>query len=280
MTLSIIITHHKTPELLYLCIKSIKETIKATKHEIFVVDSESDGSAQDLIQEKWPKIKFISFKKNLGYSKIVNAGLKKTIGDYILILNADIIVLEDAISEMLEFIKENSNVGVVGPQLLDFTNNIQSSCFSNPNLKTILARRTFMGKLKWGRRIIDKFIIANWDKKTTKEIDWIQGSAIMIRKSAFKKIGPLDERFFMYFEDADWCRRFWQNHYKVVYLPSAKMVHYYHRSSKKWGSILDLFLNKYARTHIISALKYFWKYHNKKTKSQTTNNKQILNSND
>lgn len=265
MTLSIIITHHRTPELLFLCIKSIKETIGNIKYEIFVVDSESDGSAQDLIQEKWPKINFISFKKNLGYSKIVNAGLKKTNGDYILILNADIIVLEDAISEMLKFIKENSDVGAIGPQLLDFNNNIQSSCFSNPNPKTILARRTFLGKLKWGRKKIDKFIIANWDKKTTREVDWIQGSAIMIRKSAFKKIGPLDERFFMYFEDADWCRRLWQNGYKVVYLPSAKMVHYYHRSSKKWGAVLDVFLNKYARTHIISALKYFWKYKKKLT---------------
>jgi len=68
-------------------------------------------------------------------------------------------------------------------------------------------------------------------------------------------------RFFMYFEDADWCRRFWKEGYKVIYLPSAKMAHYYHRASKKWGAVLDLFLNKYARTHIISAFKYFFKYH-------------------
>ena len=87
----------------------------------------------------------------------------------------------------------------------------------------------------------------------------------MIRKKALEKVGLLDEEFFMYFEDADWCRRFWHNGYKVVYLPKAKMAHYYHRSSKKWGAFLDVFLNKYARTHIISALKYFWKYRHVKS---------------
>jgi len=261
MTLSIIITHHKTPELLYLCIKSIKENIKNIKYEIIVVDSEANSQTKDFIKEKWEDINFIQFKKNPGYSKIVNKGIKKAIGNYILIINADIIVLENSIPEMLKFMKENPSVGMVGPQLLDFTNNIQVSCFSNPSLKTILVRRTFLGKTKQGKQVIKEFTMSDWDKKTIKEVDWIQGSAIMIRKEALKKIGLLDERFFMYFEDADWCRRFWKEGYKVIYLPSAKMAHYYHRASKKWGAVLDLFLNKYARTHIISAFKYFFKYH-------------------
>ena len=263
--LSIIITHHKTPELLYLCVKSIKDTVKNTAYELFVVDSESNGKAQELIQDKWPETEFISFQKNLGYSKIVNTALKKITADYILIINADIISLENAVSEMLKFMKKNLDVGVVAPQLLDFTNNIQVSCFSQPNLGAILARRTFFGKLKLGKKIINQFTINNWDRRSMRQVNWVQGSAVMIRKKALEKVGLLDERFFMYFEDADWCRRFWQNGYKVVYLPTAKMAHYYHRSSKKWGAALDVLLNKYARTHIISALKYFWKYRHAKT---------------
>lgn len=251
MILSIIITHHNTPELLDLCLKSIEDTAKGIKKEIFVMDSESKEKTKELFRERYPKIKLISFKKNLGYSKIVNAGLKKVRGDFILILNADIIVLEGAVSKMLKYMRDHSDVGILAPQLLDFTGNIQPSCFSFPSLGTIIARRTFLAKTKWGKKKIKKFISS---------VDWVQGSALMIRRAALKQVGLLDDRFFMYFEDVDWCRRFWQNGYKVIYLPAAKMAHYYHRASKKLGPILDVLFNKSARTHIISALKYFWKY--------------------
>lgn len=258
--LSIIITHHNTPELLDLCVKSAKETINNLQYEIIVVDSQSGEKTEEFIREKHPEIKLIAFKKNLGYSKVVNAGIKEAVGEYILILNADIIILDSAVSEMIKFMEKNPAVGIVGPQLLDFNNNIQASCFSNPTPKAIFARRTFWGKTKWGKRALDKFLIGDWDRKSIKEVDWVQGSAMMVRKKAIEKVGLFDERFFMYFEDADWCRRFWQNSYKVVYLPNTKMAHYYQRSSKKLGIILDALLNKYTRTHIISAIKYFIKY--------------------
>jgi len=235
MILSIIVTHHNTPELLDLCLKSINDTIKKTKKEIIVVDSESKEKTKKLIQEKYPKVRFISFKKNVGYSKIVNAGLKKARGNFILILNADIIVLENAVYKMLKYLRSHPTVGIVGPQLINFTGSIQASCFSFPTIGTILARRTFLGKTKWGKKKINHFL---------KGTDWIQGSAIMVRKRALKKVGLLDERFFMYFEDTDWCRGFQEKGYRVVYLPTAKMAHYYHRTSKKWGGFLDLFLNK------------------------------------
>jgi len=260
--LSIIITHHKTPELLDLCIKSIKENIGNLDHEIIVVDSESKEETKEFIKEKYSEVKIIPFEKNLGYSKIVNIGIKESEGDYILILNADIVVLDNTISEMLKYLKKNPKVGILGPQLVDFANNVQDSCFSNPTISAILSRRTFLGKTKWGKAALGKFTIENRDKKSAREVDWIQGSAMMIRKKAIEKVGLWDEKFFMYFEDADWCRRFWQNGYKVVYLPNAKMYHYYHRSSRKFG-ILDIIFNKYTKIHIISALKYFFKYRNK-----------------
>ena len=260
MMLSIIVTHHKTPELLDICLKSIKENICKIKYEIIVVDSESQEKTRELVQDKYPEAKIIPFEKNLGYSKIVNIGLKQIKGDYILILNADIVVLKDAISEMLKFMEKNSEIGILAPQLLDFGGNIQISCFNQPTLGTILARRTVFGKFKKGKQLLNRFLISDWDRKSVREVDWVQGSAMMTRKEAMEKVGLWDERFFMYFEDTDWCRRFWQNNYKVVYLPNAQMAHYYHRSSKKWGGILDMIFNKYTRLHIISALKYFKKY--------------------
>jgi len=258
--ISVIITHHQTLELLDLCLKSIKKNIGDLEYEIIVVDSESQKKNQEFLKYEHPEIKLIAFKKNLGYSKIINAGLKEAKGEYILILNADIIILDGTISEMLKYIEKDKSIGIIGPQLLDFTNNIQISCFSTPSIGAILARRTFLGKTKWGKNALAKFTISDWGRNSVKEVNWVQGSAMLVRKKAFEKVGLWDERFFMYFEDADWCRRFWENGFKVVYLPNAKMVHYYHRSSKKWGAFLDVFLNKHARIHIISAIKYFWKY--------------------
>jgi len=258
--LSIIISHHGTPELLDLCLKSIHENINDIGHEIIIVDSESRKKTKELVREKYPEVKFIPFEKNLGYSKIVNVGLGEAKGDYILILNADIIVLKDAIQEMLKLMEKNSEIGILAPQLLDFTGNIQISCFNNPTMGAILARRTFFGKSKKGKKFLNEFLIKDWDRKSIRDVDWVQGSAMMVRQTAVEKVGLFDKRFFMYFEDADWCRRFWQNNYKVVYLPNAQMAHYYHRSSKKLGGILDIIFNKYTRLHIISALKYFKKY--------------------
>ncbi len=263
MKLSIIITHHKTPELLDLCLKSIKETVDNINYEMIVVDSEFKEKTKELIEEKYPEIKFIPFEKNLGYSKIVNAGIREVKGDFVLILNADIIVLPNTILEMIKFIEGNPEIGILAPQLLDFTGNIQISSFNQPTIKAVLARRTFFGKFNKGKKALENFLLGDWDRKTTREVSWVQGSAILARMEAVKKVGLFDEKFFMYFEDADWCRRFWENNYKVIYYPNAKMVHYYHRSSKKWGGLLDIFLNKYTRTHVISALKYFKKYNEK-----------------
>jgi hypothetical protein len=259
MKLSIIITYHQTPRLLDLCIDSIKNTIKDLSHEIIVLSSESKEKNEEFIKDKWPEIKIVVFKKNTGYSRLVNTGIKEATGDFILLLNADIIVLDDAISRMLDYIENHEEVGIVAPRLEDYTGNLQISCFNDPIPSLILARRTFWGKTKQGRKALEQISITN-DDSEIKEVNWVQGSAMMFRKNLVDKIGFWDERFFMYFEDSDWCRRVRANGLKVIYLPTAKMIHYYHRSSKKFGVLGDLIFNKYARIHIISAIKYFKKY--------------------
>lgn len=260
MTLSIIVTHYKAVDFLCNCLDSIRKTVKDIDHEVFVVDAKSKKKTENLIKKRFPEVNFMPFKKDVGYSKSVNSGIKKTKGNYVLIVNADIVFLENAVSKMLKFMKKNPDVGLIGPQLINPGNKIQISCFSDPTIKAIIARRTPFGKTKWGKKASEKFTISDWDRKSKREVDWVQGSAMMIQRPALEKIGLLDDRFFMYFEDADWCRRFRNNSYKVIYLSDAKMKHAYHRASKKWGPILDLFLNFYTRIHIISAIKYFWKY--------------------
>lgn len=261
--ISIIITHHKTPVLLKLCLKAIRENIGESEHEIIIADAEAKTEVSEQIKHQFPQVKIIAFNKNVGYAKLVNAGLATSRGEYVLILNSDILILKNSVSHLVNYLRDHSEAGLASPQLLTFSHQCQPSAFRFPRVKALLARRTFLGRLGWGKKELSRFeITTSPDQQTPQKADWVQGSAVMVRKSALDKVGNLDERFFMYFEDTDWCRRFWQNNLEVVFLPAARMSHYYYRHSKKWNSFGDLVFNKYTRCHIMSALKYFWKWRN------------------
>ncbi len=259
--LSIIVTHYRTPALLKTCLKSIKENIGHIEYELIILDSQSEKKTRNMLEEKYPKAEIIHFSENItNYGKLINIGIKVAKGDYLLILNHDIIILDDAIKKLLDYLKNNLKVGIVGPQLLTFGNKVQKSCFRFPTIGSILARRTFLKNTNWGKKKLAHFLIEGEDLSSVKAVDWIQASAMLARKEAIDKVGLWDERFPRYFEDTDWCRRFWQHGYQVIYLPSAQMSHYYGRHSKKWGAFLDVFLNKYSRMHISSFIKYLWKW--------------------
>lgn len=262
---SIIITHHKTPDLLQACLKSIRDTInKDITHEIFVADSDSDSDTIDNIAKRFPNVQFINSTGNLGYSKIVNRAILKASGEFIFVLNADILAKKNAINLMLDYMKHHSEIGILGPKLINFDGTIQYSRFRFYTPLTILCRRTFLGKTKWGQNIIHQTFLKNLPTEGGNilpyEADWLMGSALLLRAEALEQVGLLDERFFMYFEDIDWCRRFKDAGYKIVYFPTAVMYHYHIRISHKSGGLSDLFFNPYARTHVASAIKYFWKY--------------------
>ncbi len=262
MRLSIIVTNYKTSDLLKLCLESIKNAGVGLDYEITVVDSEAEEAAQDIINEyfRGQNIDYIPFKKNQGYARLVNAGLAEAEGEYILVLNADMILFKDSLQKMLEYMERNLKIGILGPQLLNFNETIQESCFRYHRILTIPCRRTFIGKLKFGRKELARLLMKDLDHNNISEVDWIMGTALMLRREALAEVGQMDERFFMYFEDTDWCRRFWKAGWKVIYFPYAKMYHYHGRVSKKTGGLLDLFINKYTWIHIASAIKYFWKY--------------------
>jgi len=262
LQLSIIVTNYKTSDLLKICLKSITIAGVGLDCEIIIVDSEAEDETREVIQENFSdqKINYIAFGTNQGYAKLVNYALARAQGQYILVLNADMVLLKDSIKKMIEYMQVNSKIGVLGPQLLNFNETIQESCFQYYRLITIFCRRTVLGKLKFGQKELSRFLMKDFDHQSVREVDWIMGTALMVSRQALEQVGPMDEKFFMYFEDTDWCRRFWQAGWRVVYFPEAKMYHYHGRVSKKTGGLLDLLINKYTWIHISSALKYFFKY--------------------
>ena len=273
MKLSVVINHYRTPEILKICLKSLRKSLSEAgfSWEIIVTDGATIEKTEEMIEEQFPEVIFIPFENNVGFGKLVNAGIKKSQGKFLFIINADIIVEgRNVILAMMEYLEKNENVGLLGPQLLNINDTIQQSCFRFYTLWVVLCRRTFFGGTFWGKKILNNFLMKDvFDQKNIVKpipVDWLMGSAFMMRKSVVEKIGGLDESFFMYFEDVDWARRFWEKGYKVIYFPAAKMYHYHFQSSKKKGGIRDLLFNKYTRIHLASAWKYFKKYQFKNVK--------------
>ena len=223
VTLSIIIISYNTKELLKQCIESIVSNIaKPLSYEIIVVDNNSqDGSVKML---KKLKLKIIVNNDNVGFAKANNQGIKIAKGKYILLLNSDTIVLDNALNLLVDYLEKNPDIAVLGPKLLNTDRTPQSSVGSFPSLP-VVANMLFFEHF-----IPNRFV--RWSPKTTRAVDWVMGAALMSKREIFDKIGGLDENIFMYMEELEWCCRVKKNGYKIHFYPQAKIVHLGQGSSK------------------------------------------------
>jgi len=260
MDISIIILNYKSRGLVLNCIKSIKEAdFSGLKYEIIVVDNNSEDSLSEILAWQYSEVKFIQNKYNLGMGGGNNVGIKVAKGKYIVIMNPDTIAFVDTFKKIHEFMELNSEVGLAGPKQFYPDKTVQASCYRWYKLLTPIYRRTFLGKLKFGKKDLSRFLMKDFDHNSSQEVDWLLGSFLFCRTKALEKVGRFDERFFLYFEDTDLCRRFWQKDWKVVYFPESKLIHNHIRKSAEtpW---YKFFWNKAARHHIISWFKYLKKW--------------------
>jgi len=259
--LSILVINFKNPALLRLCLKSITTVVAPDfKHEIIVVDVASSIETSNIVREEFKGVKLLSFKENIGFTRGVNEGIKNSQGDAYLILNPDIVPLRGSIEGLYNYLKNNSDAGMVGPRLLNFDGTPQNSCFKFPTLLTLLFRRTFLGRLPFARKGLEHFLMKNSDLSKDHPVDWLMGSALLVSRKAVSKVGLMDERLFLYMNDVDWPRQFWENGYKVVYYPESVMYHYHKRESKGYFLLLDIFYKKETRWHLKDAITYFKKH--------------------
>lgn len=262
MELSIIILNYKTKGLLKQCLKGIQLQNLKIDHEIIVVDNASKDSSVEMVRESFPEVNLIAASSNRGYAAGMNLGMKEAQGKYYLLMNPDIAVMSQAIESMYHFMTTHPEVALVGPKLINPDGTVQTSCRQFPSIKAILARRTPLGKLPWFRKVLKDFLMLDWDHESSRAVDWMIGACLMARRQAVDQAGLMDERFFLYMEDVDWSKRFWQAGFKVYYLAEAEMVHYHQRLSAAVPGLAGIF--SYAtRIHISSAIKYFLKYRGK-----------------
>lgn len=269
--LSIIVTSYQNAAVLDLCLKSIIDETKkwrgnGYKSEVIIVDGEAGEKTRDVAKKYIldnKSIVYCPFSENIGFPKLVNKGIEESRGRYILILNSDIILTGGSLKKMLRYLKENPKVGILGPKLLNFDGSPQDSAFHFYSPSIILYRRTFLGKTPWGKKKLQNFVINMKSNTEPTAFDgWLMGSALMLRRDNLEKVGLMDERYFMYFEDVDWCRRFKEKGYKIVYFPKTTLFHYHGKQSAT-RHFWEVIFNKMTVVHITSAIKYFWKFRKK-----------------
>ncbi len=254
MTLQIILVNYNSTELLIRCLDTLKDQSIPVDHQIVVVDNHSpDGGAERLRRER-QDIELLENTANVGYAGAVNQAIRQSNSSYILLLNPDIEVKPGAISAMLNFMGTHSDAGIVGGKLLNSDGSLQYSCRTFYTLPVILLRRTFLGKLFPDSKRLAQHLMTDWDHNSVREVDWVLGACLMIRRSALKEIGLMDERFFLYFEDVDWCYRMKKGGWKVYYLPDAQMLHHHQRQSAKG------LLNKTLLYHLMSLIHFYDKW--------------------
>lgn len=263
--LTIAVNSYKNQDILRLCLESVrKEMPKAgISYEVLVADSATEEDMEMMMREDFPEVRFFPFKDNVGFKTLVNVSLEEARGEYVLLINSDIILSPDALPKLLAYLKEHPEIGVLGPKQFNFNGSLQQSCFHFYRLETIVYRRTWLGKLPFGKKHLRWFTLADEDLSRPRTVDWLIGSAMLVSREKALEIGPMDNRFFMYMEDVDWCRRFWERGYKVIYFPEAFVYHYHGKGSAKGGFFGSLLSNRLTWYHIESALKYFWKYRGK-----------------
>lgn len=234
MDVSIIIVNYNTRELLKQVIESIKATVKRVEYEIIVVDNASKDGSVEMVRESFPKILLIDNSENLGFSKANNIGIKRSSGRYVLILNSDTVMVDNCIEDCVNYMDRDSSIGALGCKIVLRDGTLDKACKRGfPTPEASLFYMLKLDKLYPNSERFGKYNLTYLSEDEINEVDSLVGAFMMVKREAINKVGLLDEDFFMYGEDIDWCYRIKEAGYKNIYYPKAKIIHYKRESSKK-----------------------------------------------
>jgi len=260
LDLSIIIVNYNVKEFLQNLLASLAKALTGLSSEIIVVDNGSDDGSLEMLREKFPHITLIANKVNLGFSKANNLGLKIAKGKFLLLLNPDTIVQEDTFEKLISFFSANSSAGMVGCKILNPDGTLQLACRrSFPGPWTSFCKVSGLSSLFPNSRLFARYNLTYLDENQSYEVDAISGSFMLMKREVYEKIGGLDEQFFMYGEDLDWCYRVQKAGWKVFYVHDTTIIHYKGESTKRssldetkvFYSAMHLFVKKHFASSLL-----------------------------
>jgi len=254
MDLSIVIVTHNSLSLVEECLRSIEQYPPSSSFETIIIDNASTDGTPEMIAGKFENVRLVANDENTGYSRGVNQGIKLGSGRMILILNPDIVLREGSIDNLIAFMDKTPHAGIAASKLLYLDGRIQYSCRRFYTLQALIFRRTFLGKLLPRAKPLREHLMTDYDHEEVREVDWVTGACMLARREAIEKVGLMDERFFLYFEDIDWCYRMKNQGWSVFYVPQSVMIHRFERASAK-----SVFRKPFI-IHLLSMLRYAEKW--------------------
>lgn len=256
---SAIVLNYRTPKQTWRCVEALLQQTIADRMEILVIDNHSGDDSVGYLRNRargQSSVRVLETADNIGYGQGNNAGIRQAQGELLLIINPDNTLEPTGAERMATVMQEQPDIGVLSPQLVHEDGSIRDSSRSFPSLFDVLIKRTFLRRLFPKR--LGRYLRQSDNPSNVQDVDWVVGACMMIRRTVYEDIGGFDPRFFLFFEDTDLCRRCHQAGYRVVHYPLAKAT------DRKWrlseGGFLTLFTKKTARIHLLSAVKYFWKW--------------------
>jgi GT2 family glycosyltransferase len=252
---SIIIVSYNVGDYLKQCLESINQGLGSLKAEAWVVDNASTDGSSEMVKERFPQVKLITNKENIGFARANNIALKESAAPYVLLLNNDTIVTSAAIKKMVDIMKKNEEIGALGPRLLFEDGSIQISygpmiSFWNEAWQKFLQSRS---RKKKG-------FIRNYIERRSKKSchpHWVSAACMMLKKEAINQVGLFDEKFFMYSEDVDLCHRLRQKGWDIYYTPEVEIIHLEGKSAVTNTEKVQI---EYRRSQLYFYRKYYGKW--------------------
>ena len=254
MRLSVVFLSYNTRDLTEQALRTVLDAAEGMAVEIFVADNASvDGSAE-MVEEKFPQVKLIRNGGNIGFAAGNNVALRQVAGEYVLIINTDTIVRRDTLSAMVEFLDAHPEAGACGCKILDPDGTLQlDSRRGFPTPVAAFCKMSGLSRLFPEHPVISHYHMTYLDPDRTEEVEVLSGSCMMVRKAAMDQVGLLDEDYFMYGEDIDWCYRIHQAGWKIYYVPTTEIVHFRGESGRgvplrilyRKSQAMSIFVNKH-----------------------------------
>jgi len=229
---SIVIVSYNTCRILDECIASIKEQT-ACVYEIIVVDNASGDDSRRMLRDKYPEVTLIENSDNVGFARANNQGFASARGRYFFMLNSDTVILDGAIDKLVEYCEKNPEVGICGPRNVGRDGERQNNCDHFPDFWNTFCYYTGLGDIFSESSIFNRCWMRYWDYGEVRDVERMSGCSLLIRSELYRELNGLDESYFMYFEETDFCYRVHKKGMRITYLPEATIVHYGGESSKQ-----------------------------------------------
>jgi N-acetylglucosaminyl-diphospho-decaprenol L-rhamnosyltransferase len=256
MDLSTVIVHYRSLDALLSCLATLPDSGPGLASETLVVDNDPVTGANAKLAQQWfPATRIIENAENVGYARAVNQGIAATSGAFVLIMNPDCELRAGAVRRLVDYLRAHPKAALAAPRILNPDGSIEYSVRSYPDQLTFLFNRySLLTRLFPGNPWTRRYLLSDWDHASVRDVDWASGACLLARREAIEKVGGMDEAFFMFNEDVDWCRRMTLAGWHVAYVPDAVCVHHIGASRRRTASRVILERHR-------GMIHYFHKHH-------------------